>query len=87
MTEATAFIQPIIPWIIFGLLVLCFTQLFRWAKKRKTGAVVFMSMVQMLMPDPYAERTIKTVQDEKKTTKKEQDENGDPLENTNANNS
>jgi len=31
----------------------------------------------MMMPDPYADRTIEVVQEEKQATKKEQDESGE----------
>ncbi len=38
---------------------------------------MFGILVQMIMPDPYAERTVEIVQEDKKETKKQQDENGD----------
>lgn len=71
--------QLYLPWIVFFAMVFTFIRLFQWAMNKKTGAYLFGAMMQMMMPDPYAERTIEVVQQEKKTTKKEQDENGDPL--------
>lgn len=65
--------------IILLYLMLFFTflcwlgvKLVNWAKQRKAAAVVFGAAVQMLLPDPYAERTIKIVQERKKETRKEQ---------------
>ena len=65
------------PWIILLGIVLVFSWLFSWARNKKTGALVFGILVQMIMPDPYAERTVEIVQEDKKETKKQQDENGD----------
>jgi len=66
-----------LPWLIFFGLVLIFKKLFSLAKKQKAGAIIFGALIQMMMPDPYAERTVKVVQEDKKTIKKEQDENED----------
>ena len=67
-----------LPWIVFAAVIFTFVRLFKWARNKKTGAFIFAAFIQMLMPDPYAERTIQVVQEEKKAVKKEQDENGDP---------
>ena len=66
------------PWILFAGVIFVFSKLFDWAKNRKTGAVVFGALVQMIMPDPYAERTITVVQDEKKESRKETDGDSQP---------
>ena len=63
------------PWLLVILVAFVFLKLLGWAKNRKTGALVFAALVQMVMPDPYAERTIKVVQEDKKETKKEVDGN------------
>jgi hypothetical protein len=56
----------LLPWLILVISVLVFFKLFGWARKKKTSAVVFGVLVQMFMPDPYVERTIKVVQEDKK---------------------
>ena len=66
-------LEIIWPWLLLLAVIFVFRMLFGWAKNRKTGAVVFGALVQMVMPDPYAERTIKVVQEEKKESKKETD--------------
>lgn len=72
-------IQIFIPWLILLSSLIVFLVLYRWAKKRKTGALVFMTLAQMVLPDPYAERTIKTVQEEKRQ-KRAQQKDGIPLD-------
>lgn len=54
------------PWLIFTVLLRLFFGLIKRAKKRKSGVVILLSFFQMFLPDPYAERTIKTVQVQKK---------------------
>lgn len=56
----------LLPWLILVVSVLVFFKLIGWAKKKKTSAVVFGALVQMFMPDPYVERTITVVQQDKK---------------------
>lgn len=56
----------LLPWLILVVSVLVFFKLIGWAKKKKTSAVVFGALVQMFMPDPYVDRTIKVVQEDKK---------------------
>lgn len=51
-----------LPWLIFaGLLKLFWFGISR-ARKRKTGVVILATFLQMFTPDPYVERTVKTVQ-------------------------
>ena len=59
-------IELFLPWLGFVSAILVFAKLLSWAKNRKTGALVFGILVQMFTPDPYAERTIKVVQEDKK---------------------
>ena len=51
-----------------------------WAKNRKAGAIAFGLFMQMLLPDPKAQITIEAVAERKQEVKKQQDENGAPLE-------
>ena len=44
-----------------------------WARHRKVGAIAFCLFVQMLLPDPKAQVTIKTVVERKQEVKKQQD--------------
>jgi hypothetical protein len=60
-----------IPWL--ALVILVFSKLFSWAKNKKTSAIVFGALIQMFMPDPYVERTIKVVQQDKKQQEKRDD--------------
>lgn len=71
-------IQLFTPWLVLAGLAFTFIRLYLWARNKKSGAFIFGMLIQMMMPDPYAERTIQVVQEEKKATRKEQDENGDP---------
>ena len=69
---------PFYAWFFFVFIGLICVKLFSWAKNKKTGALVFGVLVQMFSPDPFVERTVKVVQEDKKQTNKQQDENGDP---------
>lgn len=59
-------IRLFLPWLTLIVILLVFAKLFSWAKNKKTGAFVFGALVQMFSPDPYAERTIEVVQEDKK---------------------
>ena len=64
-----------LPWIILVGLIKLLLVLIVGARKRKTGVVILATILQMLMPDPYVDRTIKTVQVQ---TKKQADSSEDP---------
>lgn len=68
--------------LLFGIILIgCFAvKLTKWAKQRKAAAVIFGAAVQMFLPDPYAQRTIKMVQEEKQEQpkKQKQKEGNDP---------
>ena len=64
----------LLPWLILVISVLVFFKLIGWAKKKKTSAMVFGALVQMFMPDPYVERTIKVVQEDKKKISESEDQ-------------
>lgn len=70
-----------IPWITFLVIsiaiIILGKVLISWAKHRKTGAIVFGVLVQMFTPDPYVQRTIETINIEKKIVKKEIRESGE----------
>ncbi len=70
-------LRPLLPWLLLLVLFCVFGKLYGWARRRKTGAFVFGALTQMLLPDPYAERTLKIVQERKQESRREQDENGD----------
>ncbi len=71
--------QLFLPWIILFGLFMAFKQLYSWARNKKTGAFVFGMLIQMMMPDPYVDRTIQVIQEEKKSTEKEQGDSDDLL--------
>ena len=79
MTDFDELIQMYTPWIALLGVIFTFIRLYKWTRNKKTGAFIFGMLVQMIMPDPFAERTIEVVQQEKKATKKERDETGEPL--------
>lgn len=67
-----------IPWLTLILIFKVFLTLCYWAKNRKTGVAVLAVFIQMFLPDPYVEKTIKTVQVAKeKKTKKQPQNNSD----------
>lgn len=72
-------LSPFYLWFGLALTAVILTKLVSWAKKTKTAVLVLGIFIQMFIPDPYAERTIKVVQEDKKETKKQQDNNGDKL--------
>ena len=60
------------PWLVFVVLAVIACWLLQLAKKRKGIAFAFGVFVQMFMPDPLVEETIKMVQVDKRViTKKE----------------
>jgi len=76
-------LQPLVPFLGIFTVLWVFAKLFSWAKNRKSGALAFGILVQMFIPDPYTERTVEIVQQDKKETKKQQDENGQGPSNKN----
>lgn len=67
-------------WLIFIAFIYLCLKMIGWAKNRKAGAIAFGLFFQMILPDPSAEKTIQAVAERKQEVKKQQDENGDPLE-------
>jgi len=65
-----------LPWLIVFVLGVIASKLMTSARKRKGTAVIFGAAVQMLIPDPYAERTIEMMVVEKKQTKKQGEDRG-----------
>ncbi len=73
MTWIDKLILAYSPWLVVGILILTFYWLTKWAKNKKTGAVIFAAMIHMFLPDPFSERTVEVVQQERKADDKEQD--------------
>jgi len=59
-----------LPWLVFVSLIKLFWVVIVRARKRKTGVVILAAILQMFIPDPCVDRTIKTVQVQ---TKKQSD--------------
>ena len=68
------------PWLSFGVFIYLCVKMTGWAKNRKAGAIAFGLFFQMILPDPCAQSTIEAVVERKQEVKKQQGENGDPLE-------
>ncbi|MDP2562653.1 hypothetical protein [Psychrobium sp. 1_MG-2023] len=68
--------RQLLPWGLFVILIYCWIKLTQWAKKRRTAAYAVGALVQMVLPDPYVERTLQTVKQQKESIKK-QNENDD----------
>ena len=68
------------PWLSFGVFIYLCVKMTGWAKNRKAGAIAFGMFFQMILPDPCAQSTIEAVAERKQEVKKQQDENGEPLE-------
>jgi hypothetical protein len=67
------------PWLSFIVFICLCIKMTGWAKNRKAGAIAFGLFFQMILPDPCAQSTIEAVAERKQEVKKQQDENGDPL--------
>jgi len=64
------------PWIMFLLLIRIFIKLVSGARTRKKGIIIVATILQMFIPDPYIERTVKIVQVQtKKQSSNEKQEN------------
>jgi hypothetical protein len=57
------------PWLTFVVLAIIACCLFKLARKRRGIAFAFGLLVQMFIPDPQVEQTIKTVQVDKRIVK------------------
>ena len=78
MTLALEWLRLLLPWLALFGFVIAFYWLIGWARNRRATAFVIGAFFQMILPDPFAERTIEVVQDRKREVVKKQDENGDP---------
>ena len=72
------------PWVMVAIVCFGFYRLVMKAKAGRATAFVIGAFLQMMLPDPYAERTIEIVQDRKKEVIKQQGENGAPPEDEEA---
>lgn len=78
MMNMTEVFIVLLPWFILMLIFFIGFKLIKWAKQQNSAAYVFGAMVQMLVPDPYVERTIQLVQENKKSVKKQDEHQGEP---------
>ncbi len=58
------------PWLTFVVLAIIACWLIKLARKRKSLAIAFGVLVQMFMPDPQIEQTVKAVQVDKRVFKR-----------------
>mgnify|MGYP005812451255 CR=1 FL=1 len=66
------FIIMLAPWLFFVILAMIASRLIKLAKKRKGIAFAFGVFVQMFMPDPLVEQTLKMVQIDKRVVKQKE---------------
>jgi len=85
MQTAEFYLILLMPWFILTLLILIPYQLLVWARKQHVGAIVFGSAMQIMLPDPYAQRTIEIITDQKQELKQEKENNGKSKEETTDN--
>lgn len=78
MTTLLSWLGLLFPWTVAAIVCLIFYRLVMKAKAGKATAFVIGAFLQMMLPDPYAERTIEIVQDRKKEVIKQQREDGAP---------
>lgn len=83
MNNLMMILAVLMPWLFFVLFILICAKLVSWARQRRTSAIALGVLVQILLPDPRAQVTIEAVAERKQEVKKQQDENGDPLESNN----
>jgi hypothetical protein len=57
------------PWLVFVVFAILANLLIKFAKKRRGIAIAFGIFVQMFIPDPKVEQTIKMVQVDKRVVK------------------
>lgn len=75
---ALDWLSALLPWLVVTGLCAGFWWLIAAARRRRAAAFMVGAFLQMLLPDPYAERTIEVVQDRKKEVVRKQDEHGEP---------
>ena len=80
MNNLIMILAVLMPWLFLVLFILLCAKLVSWARQRRTSAIAFGVLVQMLLPDPKAQLTIEAVAESKQQVKKQQDENGKPLD-------
>ena len=68
-------VELFFPYLLFILLLKLFQFSINKARKRKAGIIILASFIQMFLPDPYAERTIKVVQVQKERKASKESEN------------
>lgn len=59
-----------LPWLLVMVLILIAPKLVSWAKQRRSVAVTFGILAQMLLPDPNVQKTIETVVEIRQEAKK-----------------
>ncbi len=74
MTDLYTIAVLLFPWFSLLVLIVLAKVLIKWARAQHVGAFAFGAIIQMLLPDPYAERTIKIVQEAKKEVKEKENE-------------
>lgn len=70
MNSFSGFIWYALPILVFVLMVLLFSGLYRFAKKRTAVAFAVGVFLQMFLPDPKVQQTIEVVAEKKLPAKK-----------------
>ena len=71
------FYLMIAPWLFFAVFAIIACWLLKFARKRKGIAIVFGIFVQMFVPDPLVEQTIKMVQVDERVVKRKENKAGE----------
>ncbi|WDD97226.1 hypothetical protein [Thalassomonas actiniarum] len=64
-------------YLIFLVFTLIAIKLIQWARKQSRAAYAFGAVTQMFLPDPYVQRTIAVVQENKAPVKKQKEHDGE----------
>lgn len=80
MLHLTEILNIASPFLFLGLFILVCVKLIGWARQRKGLALALGIFAQIFLPDPRAQITIEAIVERKQEAKKQQDENGDPLD-------
>lgn len=70
MTQLLPLFGTLMPWLLFLFIIVIFNWLYKWAKQRRAAAIGLALLVQMFIPDPKVESTIKVVTEQKQKQQK-----------------
>ncbi|NQZ11669.1 MAG: hypothetical protein HRT35_31345 [Algicola sp.] len=72
-------LSQVLPWLLFAAALVLMLKLIYWARQRKSAVIALGILIQMFLPDPNVEKTIKHVLACKQQIRKKTDENSEPI--------